>query len=37
MYDSRDNPLYNIFIKNPKGALSEEIDSIKKIPFFLLF
>ena len=37
MSDSRDNPLYNIFIKNPKGALTEEIDSIKNIPFFFNF
>ena len=30
----KDNPLYNIFIKTPKGVLTEEIDSVKNIPYF---
>ena len=34
MSDNKDNPLYNIFIKTPKGSLTEEIDSVKNIQFF---
>lgn len=34
MLDNKDNPLYNIFIKTSKGALSNEIDNIKNIQFF---
>ena len=34
---SKYNPLYNIFIKNSKGELTEEIDSIKNIQFFFRF
>ena len=37
MSDNKDNPLYNIFIKTPKGTLTEEIDSIKNIQFFFNF
>ena len=34
MSDNKDNPLYNIFIKDQKGALTEEIDNVKNIQFF---
>ena len=34
---SKDNPLYNIFIKNSKGELTEEIDSTNNIQFFFRF
>lgn len=34
MSDNKDNPLYNIFIKTPKGTLTEEIDSLKNIQYF---
>ena len=34
MSDNKDNPLYNIFIKTPKGTLTEEIDQVKNIQFF---
>ena len=34
MSNNRDNPLYNIFIKTPKGDLTEEIDNVKNIQYF---
>ena len=34
MSDNKDNPLYNIFIKTPKGELTEEIESVKNIHLF---
>ena len=34
MSENKDNPLYNIFIKTPKGTLSEEIDNVKNIQYF---
>ena len=37
MLSKNDNPLKSIFIKDQKGTLSDEIDSIDKIHLFFDF
>ena len=37
MSNTKGNPLYNVFLKNTEGKLSEEIENINNIPYFFNF